>query len=176
MKKALLHILALVLTVLITGGCTGPKDIRVTSCSIVSLAPSGLRALDGVISLGIKNPMGMSFSISDFSGCIKNQGSEFAYFGAGKLPVARRSDRSYNIPCKGGISDGVGLMQIINLLGKRDFSRMTMDIQVRIKILGIIGKTLRFNDISISDLLEKNGYALISDEDIDLLIQNLEQI
>lgn len=160
--KRLLTILALCALMFSSTGCAGVKDIKVTSCVVKSISLSGLKAVTGVLALGIENPI-MGFTISDLSGVINKNGEEFATFEAGKLPVSRKSSKVYPLSCSGAISKNVGLMELMRLAGSKDFSDMTVDMSVKIKLKCGIGKTLHFKDLKVTDLMEPSVAAAYLD-------------
>lgn len=164
--RRLLTILALSIALFASAGCSGVNDIKVTSCSIASVSPKGLKSLSALLMLGIENPI-MAFTVSDLEGVINNNGREFATFEAGKLPVARKSSKVYPLTCSGSISKGVGLMDLIKLAGSKDFSGMTIDMKVKVKLKCGIGKTLRFKDLKVTDLMEPSVAAAYLDIIID---------
>lgn len=150
--KRLLTILA-VLTVMVSmTGCAGVRDIKVTSCAVKSISLSGLRSIDGVLTIGIENPI-MAFTISDLSGVITHQGEEFATFKAGKLPVARKSSKIYPLSCSGSIARNVSLLELVRLAGNRDLSDMAMDLTLKVKLKCGISKTLKFKGLKVTELM-----------------------
>lgn len=151
--KRILTFFAVLTTVLIASGCSTVKDIKVSSCAIKSLSLNGLKSVKAVLALGIENPV-MGFTISDLSGVINNDGKEFATFSAGKLPVLRKSNKVYPLTCDGSIGKDVGLMDLMRLAGSKDFSAMTVDLSVKIKLKCGIGKTLKFKDLKVTDMME----------------------
>ena len=62
MRKFAIILLAAI-TVILAGGCSKMKNVRVTSCKLESVSPSGLRSLDARLGIGIENP-GREFTIS----------------------------------------------------------------------------------------------------------------
>ena len=149
--------------------CSGIKDIKVTSCSIMSLSPKGLRSLDAMIALGIENPI-MAFRISGLDGTILNAGSDFAYFSAGDLPVERRSSKVYPLACSGTISKDVKLTDLLKLAAFQDFSEFTINLSVRIKLKCGLGAKLHFNDLKVEELISSEEAAAWLEQISDVLI------
>lgn len=160
--KRFLVIISLLSAVLIAGGCARTKDFKVTSCSIASLTPNGLKSLKAVLKLGIANPM-MNLTISNVNGVINNFGKEFATFEADKLPIERKSEKVYPLPCVGTIARDVGLVDLLKLAASQDFSGMTVDLSLKVKLKCGLGKTLRFKNIKITDLMEPSVAAAYLD-------------
>lgn len=154
-------VLALCLPVL--AGCAGVKDIKVTSCSIMSISPNGLKALDAVLALGIDNPI-MAFRIENLSGEIKRSESGFATFSAGDLPVQRKCEKVYPLSCSGSIDRSVSLIDLLKLAASQDFSEFTVNLNVKIKLKCGIGATLHFKDIKVTDLMDAEVAAAYLDQ------------
>lgn len=136
-----------------TSACSSVKDINVSSFAVKSVSLSGLKAVKAVLALGIDNPT-VGFTISNLNGVIKNNGNEFATFSAGKLPVLKRSNKVYPLSCDGALAKDVGLLDLMKLAGGKDFSGMTVDLSVKVKLKCGIGKTLRFKDLKVTDMME----------------------
>lgn len=134
-------------------GCSTDKGLKVTSCSVASVTPSGLKALKAVLKVGIVNPMS-NLTISRIDGVINNGGRPFANFSTGKIRVAKRSNKVYPLTCTGSIADDVGLMDLLRLAASQDFSGMTVDLSVKVRFMLGISKTFRFKDLKITDLME----------------------
>lgn len=165
--KRLLTLLSIVTLMMSLTSCAGVKDIKLTSFAVKSVSLSGLKSVNGVLALGIENPI-MGFTISDLKGVVNRKGEEFATFSAGKLPVSRKSSKVYPLSCSGSIAKNVGLLDLMKLAGSKDFSDLTVDISVKIKLRCGIGKTLRFKEMKVSELMEPEVAAacleLILDE------------
>lgn len=157
--KRLFTILALAATLLLATGCAGGGGFKVTSCSVGSITPSGLKAMKAVLKIGIINPIS-KMTITDVNGVINNDGREFATFKAGKLPLLRsRQEQVYPLSCSGAIARDVGLMDLLKLASSQDFSGMTIDLAVKVRLFLGIKKTFRFNDLKVTDLMEPSVAA-----------------
>jgi len=143
-------------------GCSSDNGLKVTSCSVASVTPSGLKALKAVLKVGIVNPMS-NLTISRIEGVINNEGRPLASFNTGKIKVAKRSDKVYPLTCEGSIARDVGLMDLLKLAASQDFSGMTVDLAVKVKLFLGISKTFRFNDIKVTDLMEPGVAAAYLD-------------
>jgi len=157
MRRLLLFI-ATAAVLLMAAGCSTDKGFKVTSCSVASVTPNGLKALKAVLKVGITNNL-PNLTISKIDGVINNNGLPLATFNTGKIKVAKHSDKVYPLTCSGSIADGVGLMDLLKLATSQDFSGMTVDLAVKVKFFLGISKTFRFNDIKVTDLLEPSVAA-----------------
>ena len=90
MKRLFLLVTA-ALVLFLAAGCSTEKGLNVTSCSVASVTPNGLRALKAVLKVGIVNPMS-NLTISRIDGVINDSGREIANFTTGKIRVARKSN------------------------------------------------------------------------------------
>ena len=161
MKRLFLFI-ATAMVMLMAAGCSTDKGLKVTSCSVASVTPSGLKALKAVLKVGIVNPMS-NLTISRIDGVINNDGRELATFNTGKIKVAKRSNKVYPLTCSGAISKDVGLMDLLKIAGSQDFSGMTVDLSVKVRFMLGICKTFKFKDIKITDLMEPSVAAAYLD-------------
>lgn len=165
MKRLFLLITA-ALVLFLAAGCTTEKGLNVTSCSVSSVTPNGLRALKAVLKVGIVNPMS-NLTISRIDGVINDSGRELANFTTGKIKVARKSDKVYPLTCEGAIAKDVGLMDLLKYATNQDFSGLTVDLNVKVRFMLGICKTFRFKDLKITDLVEPSVAASY----LDIIIQ-----
>ena len=156
--RRLFTIIALASVLVVAAGCSAADGFKVTSCSVASLTPSGLRAVKAVLKIGITNPM-PALTISKVNGVIHDGDREVATFNAGKLSVDRRCSKVYPLACSGAISKEVGLGELLKIAATQDFESMTVDLTLKIRLKCGLGKTLRFKDIKVTDLLESDVAA-----------------
>ena len=168
-KSRIIRILILALWLPVLASCSGVKDIRITSCSIMSLTPNGLKSLGAVLALGIDNPI-MAFDIQDLAVEVMRGESSFATFSAGELPVERKCTKVYPLSCSGAIDRSVPLMELLKLAATKDFSDFTVNMQARIKLKCGLGARLRFKNIKITDLISPEVAAAYLDQINDALI------
>ena len=160
--RRLFLLIAAATALLAAAGCSSDKGFKVTSCSVASVTPNGLKALKAVLKVGIVNPLS-NLTISRIDGVINNEGRALATFNTGKIKVAKRSDKVYPLTCSGTIAPDVGLMDLLKLATSQDFSAMTVDLSVRVNFFLGIGKTFRFKDIKVTDLMEPSVAATYLD-------------
>lgn len=156
MKRIVGILLPLALACLLSAaGCSKVDDIKINSCGVESFTPRGLRAASAVLALEIDNPA-FAFGIQDVEGVIKFRGEDIVYFKSDGVDVAKKSVRVYDLPCEANLAGGVSLTRLIGLLGgpTEDF---TADINARVKLKKGLGKTLKFKDLKIDDLLTEKG-------------------
>jgi len=130
------------------------KDIKVTSATLESLQPEGLRNFNAVIGLGISNPA-PAFNILHLQAEILKDTLEIAHGSAENIAVDGKTERVYSIPVKGGISDGVSLLKLSRMLRNFNPDEYTVDVHARASIAGV-GKNLEFTGIPLSKLLNKS--------------------
>ena len=156
-KKVLKFILGLLtfgLAVFCLSGCQEFKDIRVTSCSLVSLTPKGFRSADAVLALGVDNPA-MPFRISDLKGEIVRDDVLAATFSAGTVSVEGRTQSVYYFPCSASIEENVSIMELAALAVSKDLTGYKLNIEFRVSPGNGKGRLMQFKDIEISDLVKK---------------------
>lgn len=133
-----------------------------TSCSVSSITPNGLKGIKAILDVGIINHM-MNLTITKINGVINNNGQEFATFEAGKVSVPRKSEGVYPLPCSGVISKGIGLSDLLKLALNQNFDGMTVDMTVKVKLKCGLGKTVRIKDLKITELMEPKVAAAYLD-------------
>ena len=166
--KRLLYILLALTVAAAVSSCSAGQGFKITSCSVQSLTPSGLRAVKAVLNLGVTNP-GPQLTISKITGTVMDGEREFAAFEAGKVTVARRSSAVYPLSCSGSLSKGIGLSDLLKLASSKDFEEMTVDLTMRVRLRCGLGKTLKFKNIKILDLIEGDIAAAY----LDMIINEL---
>ena len=118
------------------------------------------------LKVGIVNPMS-NLTISRIDGVINDSGREIANFTTGKIRLARKSNKVYPLTCEGAIAKDVGLTDLLKYASTRDFSGMTVDLNVKVRFMLGICKTFRFKDLRITDLMEPSVAAAY----LDLIVQ-----
>lgn len=135
-------------------GCTKSyRDIRVTSCNIVSIAPSGLRAVDAVLSVGVTNP-GPEFEISDLDVIIRTDGEACLHLNADKVFFENGADKIYRVSLRGELCEGYNVMSAFKVLqGTED--ALTAEAAFRIGRRGGHGIPVKLKERPLSDILRK---------------------
>lgn len=149
--------LAVSLSVLFFGSCSGIskiKDIKVTSCGLESYSLKGLRSIDAVLAIGIDNPA-MAFTVTDLSGILKYNGEDVAFYSADTVMVDKKSSKVYDLPCSATLSERVNLMQALQIARKGSLEGLTTDIEAKVKLKNGAGKTLRFKDLDLREMAER---------------------
>lgn len=129
------------------------KDIEVTSCGIESYSLQGLRSVKAVLSVGIDNPS-LGFTVTDLEGTVKYNGENFAKYTADSVSVEGQCSKVYDLPCTATLSDGVGLMQIMQVAGNRSLDGFTTDVQAKVRLRNGVGKKLKIKNIDLAKLAE----------------------
>lgn len=132
----------LLAAMLVACGCGKFNEIRITSARIVSLTPSGLRAVDAVLEAGVDNPA-MAFTVAYARGTVYYDGEPLLDYSAEPVTVKRRSSGTYQVNARGTLANGVSVLQVLGIAGKLDVNRFTVDIDATLKAGG------RKKDISL---------------------------
>lgn len=154
MKK--LSIIFLTFAALVLSSCAGNfKDIRVTSCNLKSIRPSGFSAVEAELEIGIDNPA-PEIHLTDIAGLAKYKGEPCLELSAGDVVLKKRSEQTYTIVLNGALSKGFHLVQLLSLLGEDDgLAYITADISCHAALASGIGKDIGYNDVPVKDLIEK---------------------
>ena len=155
MKKIITRLLPLVLVCLVTAaGCSKVKDIKINSCGLESFTPKGLRAAKAVLALEIDNPA-FAFGIQNLDGVIKYKGEDFIFFKSDGVDVARKSVRVYDLPCEASLAEGVSITRLLSVLSGGT-EGLTADINAKVLLKKGVGKTLKFKDLNIQELMKES--------------------
>ncbi|MBO4585951.1 MAG: hypothetical protein J5675_05055 [Bacteroidales bacterium] len=130
-------------------GVSKIKDIKVNSFDVKYVTPTSARSLDAVLLLGINNPA-MNLVISGLEGTVKYNDKAIAVVSAGTIPLEKKTDKVYEIPCTASLVDGVSLLSLFPLLANPDPKGLNVDVHLRVANKKGIGTDLVFNDLSIA--------------------------
>ena len=146
--------------VLVSPGCSSlrkVKDIKVTSCALESYSMNGLRSLDAVLALGIDNPA-MPFTVTSLDGIIKYKGEDFAtYTTTQTVGVDGRCVKVYDVPCTATLSEGVRMANLLSIIRKGSMEGFTTDLSAKVKLRNGAGKTLKFKNLDIQEMISKGS-------------------
>lgn len=153
MKK--LSIIFLAFAALVLSSCAGNfKDIRVTSCNLKSIKPSGFSAVEAVLEIGIDNPA-PEIHLTDIVGAARYKGDPCLELSAGDIVLKKRSEQTYTVVVNGALSKGFHLVQFLSMIGEDDgLEFITADISCHAALASGIGKDIGYNDIPIKNLIE----------------------
>ncbi len=151
-----LRVIISAVLLLLLSSCGGSvKDIRVTSFKIVSIAPQGLSGITALVEVGVHNPA-MGFEVTDLHATLKMREQEAVHLSSDQLMVAGRTDKTYTVPLKGEIADGFNPFQLLKLLSNEvDYSQVTVSLSARLALRGGVGRTVEYNDVPLSSLIDK---------------------
>ena len=152
-KKIIVPI-ALALFALLIGSCVNVQEIKVTSCSVKSITPSGLRSIQGLLALGIDDPAS-GFMVSDIRGIVKYKDNVIGSYTGGPVEVDGHSSKVYDLPCTATLAKDFSLMELFTLLANKNLEGYTTNISAKVRLKGGIGKTLEFKDVPLNKLLDK---------------------
>lgn len=148
------------LPLLLMQGCSGYRDIRVDSCTIEKISPVGLKAVDADFVVGVYNPANR-ISISGISGKVYYDGGELGTFEAPDVTVPGRQASEVEVDVRAALSQSVTLMQIMGMASHFRPEGFTVDISMKIKIKGGIGKKVVLKGLPVKDLFRKVSYESI---------------
>jgi len=104
MKKQAKILLIALATVLLSGcGVQKFKDVEVTSFDVESFIPSGLKAFDAVVNLGIDNPA-PAFDIKHLKATLKKDTVDVMYLSAENIAVDAKCEKQYKVPVSGTLN------------------------------------------------------------------------
>lgn len=151
MKNRLAIIFTALLTLCLTS-CGKINEIGITSTSIVSLSPVGLRGMNGVFAVGIHNPT-FSFTIRNVQGVVYHKGQATIDFSADDFTVNKKSDDVYQIKGNATLCQGVSLISALGLLKDLNAESYSVDISGTVYAKGL-HKTIKRKGLPLSSLMD----------------------
>lgn len=136
------HFALMLAALLIACGCGKFNDIRITSAKLASVTPSGLRAVDAVMEVGVDNPA-ITFTVVYARGTVYYAGQPLLDYSAQPVTVKGRTSGVYEVNARGTLADGVSVLQVLGIARNIDMDRITVDIYATLKAGG------RKKDISL---------------------------
>ena len=125
------------------------KDIKINSFDVKYVTPTSTRSLDAVLLLGIHNPA-TSITISGLEGTVKYGGKEIVLVQAGTIPLEKKSDKVYEVPCTASLVDGVSLLSLFPIFSMQNPQDLSADVHLRVALKSGAGTDLVFNDLTIA--------------------------
>jgi hypothetical protein len=156
-SRLFLGIITAVAMMSVLAGCGSlrkVRDIKVTSVSLESYSLNGLRSADGVLAVGIDNPS-FAFTVTRLDGVLKYKGEEVALYSADKFSVDKQCVKVYDVPCKAFLGEGISLMQVMQIIRQGNLEGLTTDIEAKVKLKNGAGTKLKFKDLDLQKMAEK---------------------
>ena len=130
------------------------QDIRVTSCELVSLSPLGLSAVDVEINVGVDNPT-VQVALSQLRAVVKMDGTPCLNVTADDVTLAAKTENIYPLLLHGTLAEDFNPFLLLGLLGRDDYSALTVDVYFHGALKSGLGKDFEYKDIALKDLLSK---------------------
>ena len=130
------------------------KDIKVTSCELLSLSPKGLSALDAAIEIGVDNPT-VQVPLTNMYARVKMDGEPCLHFTADDVTLSPRSEEIYNIDIHGNIDGSFNPFQLLTLFQGSGLETVPVDVWFRGVLKSGFGKDFEYKDIPIKDLIDQ---------------------
>ncbi|MBQ9548868.1 MAG: hypothetical protein IJV01_06920 [Bacteroidales bacterium] len=151
-KTGIILLFALVL--LAAPGCRNKfKEVSVTSFDLASVVPTGLRSFDAVVALGVHNPA-PEFTLRNIRGTVRRDTTALFLLTVEDVPVQGHTDKVYQVPVHGTLSDGVTLLQMAVLLRSFNPDEYKVDVSARASLAAGVGKNLEYNAIPLSKFMK----------------------
>ena len=146
--------IALLAVILVLGGCAKVSQIRVTSVSIDSVTPRGLRSLSMNISVGVHNPA-PEISLSEISGQVLVSGKVIGNVAMAPVILTARTDSTYHLTADVALADGVSVFEVFALVKKADvIEQTTANLYAKTKIKGAPAKNVKMENVPLKQLME----------------------
>ncbi len=153
-------ILILAAFCIMLSGCSSYKDIRVESCRLESLSPSGLKSVGAGFSVSVHNPV-KEIVLTDIQGTVYYDGEELGFFEAPDVVVPGKSDSEVAVDVTATLGSRMSLMQLMAAASGFRAENFTLDLTCRVKVRGGIRKTVRLENVPVAELFRKVSYESI---------------
>ena len=151
--KKVVELLVIALAALCLSSCGKSfKDIKVTSCDVVSVTPKGLTSFDAELNLGVNNPAAQ-ITLSQLNATVKMDGTPCLYLTADDVTVAPRTEQTYSLLLHGLMDSNFNPFTLLSLVKNPDLTPMTVDIRFHGALKSGIGKDFEYKDIALKNLL-----------------------
>ena len=97
----------------------------------------------------------MAFTVTGLSGILKYMGEDVAFYTADTVRVDKQSSKVYELPCSATLSENISLMQALQFARKGSLEGFTTDIEAKVKLRNGAGKTLKFKDLDLQEMAER---------------------
>ncbi len=153
--KRVLHIsvLSALLLALLTS-CNPWKNFEISSVSVRSISPKGLKAADLTVVAKIDNP-GKAVQIDSISGVIRVEDNPILLLTANGILI-ESGERDCIFPVKGSLQSGINLPSVLGALTSGDTETLVVDIRGYARMSGSkFGKTIEYTDIPLVSLVKR---------------------
>lgn len=153
MRKTFIKTIAAALTLLAAVSCTSSlKNIAVTDCKLSSVEAVGLHGVDAILAITVNNPAG-DILVRDMLGQVKLKGQPVLDIKAEDVQVDRKSEKCYNVPVKGTLSQNLNVFYLLGALSDPDIKALSVDFSANVKMKNGVGTTLSYKDVPLEVLM-----------------------
>ena len=125
------------------------NEVKVTSCDIAQVMPTGFRSARITLSLGVDNPA-REFSVTDIQAVVKLSGEEAGILKADDVTVKARTSQTYTIPVQANLT-GDALHSVFDVTKITDYSQVTVDFSATLRSGIFFVKKFQFTDIPLQE-------------------------
>lgn len=130
-------------------------DFTITALELCSVKTRESDMCEILLKLGVSNPY-VGFEVSSLSGILKLDGVNGIELYDKDLTVVSKGDNVYYLTFDGKISGGFNPCILLSILKSSGAPALTADFAARIAARGGLGKTFRWNDISLGSASSLN--------------------
>ena len=141
-------------------GCSSYRDIRIMSCSLESISPTGLKSVDAGFSVDVYNPA-REMQITDIEGTVYYGDEEFGHFTAAPVTVPGRATSDVPVELSAALDGSLGIMQLMSMASRFNPDGFTVDVSLKIRIKGGVKKKIGLKGLPVADFFKKVEYESI---------------
>ena len=139
--------------VMALSGCKNIKDITVTSVSVESIAPQGLKGINVYLAVGIDNPA-FQISLEDIHGTLNHSGKVIGRMAMDPFVLQGRSAEVYHLKAFLSIGEDATLRDLLMLTDVEKLYECTVDVSATPRLKSGLGAPVTLRDIPLKKLLE----------------------
>ena len=146
--------IAFLAAMLLLSGCVKLSQVSMTSVALDSISPKGMRSLTVSLSVGVHNPA-TEITISEISGEVLVSGKVIGNMAMAPVVLTARTDSTYKVKADVALAEGVSMMEVLALAGKRNtLENTTANVYAKAKLKGGPSKKFKMEDVPVKKLME----------------------
>lgn len=127
-------------------------EFEITSYEFKSVSPHGFRSVDGVVNLGINNPVS-AIKLWDITGVLKYKGQELADFKVDPVKLVKRSNQKYDLMWNAALSKQTSIFDLMKFTNGANLDDFTADVKFKVRS-GLLSKKFNLKDLPLKRLIK----------------------
>ena len=142
--------------VMALSGCKNIKDITVTSVSVESIAPQGLKGINVYLAVGIDNPA-FQISLEDIHGTLNHSGKVIGRLDMDPFVLQARSAEIYHVKGLVTLGEDATLRDLMMLADMTRLNECMVDVSLKARLKNGVTAPINVKDIPLKKLLDSTS-------------------